>query len=971
MVVCNRCGNSNPLGTEICPKCGSGAEETLVSSGTLQGTFSATLQTSARQSPIRPTDEAQTLMPGAVIADRYQVIDTLGVGGMGSVYKVFDRRLTRAVALKTIHPELAATPLMMKRFKQEVLLAQKITHKNVVRIFDIGEDQGLNFITMDLIEGVSLKDLIRERGAFPPVEAVAMIREICRALEAAHGEGVIHRDLKPQNIMIDKSQRVVVMDFGIARSSESSGATQTGALLGTPDYMSPEQARMEDVDARSDIFALGLIFYELLSGKLPFTGKTVVETLFIRTKERAIPPAEIQRNVPKGANDIVVKCLEPEPANRYQSVSEILQDLEAFDPTKRVGAGVLVKSRLKKHREWIALAALAVILAVGGFFLRNRFAPVPVAAHDNVTVVIADFANHTGDTLFDNALEPVVKSGLEQATFISAFDHRQAVSLDPKLGGKLDETAAQKIAFGQGIGFIVSGALDEQDSKYVVSIKATEAVTGKTLFSDEETAANKDEVLYAAGKLAVAVRVALGDDTNKRFANDTLSAISLAAVREYAKAMDALADAKHDVALNFFSSAAELDNNFGLAYAGMAVTSRNLHDYQKADQYMKEALQRIDSMTEREQMRTRAYYFRLSGDWYKCVDEYGKLIEKYPADVAAHNNLGICLTYVRRMADAIAEAGKARDILPKRPLYLNNLALYESYATQFKTAEDHAHEVQVLDAKYATGFVSLAFAQLGQGEPELARKTYESLVGIKPTVGKAGLADVALYEGRYKDAAQILEEASAADLTAGSKGRDLAAIKLAGLAYTRLMQGQKTQAASTAERALENSQTIAIRFLAGMVFAQGGKQPRAQAMIKSLASEPQPEPQAYAKIIEGELALQSRRAPEAIQLFGAANTLLNTWIGHFELGKAYLEAQQWVQADSEFSECLKRRGEAMALFLDENPTYGHFPLVFYYRGRAREGMKTGAFADDLKAYLKIREKAGEDLFIADAQKRVK
>src|SRR5678816_3034022 len=308
MVGCPQCGNPKPPGIEICPKCGAGAAETVMSAPTLQGNAPTMQGTSAptmrRTAPPRSTDEQHTPLPGDLLADRYEVIDTLGVGGMGAVFKVFDRRLTRVVALKTIHPELAATPMMMKRFKQEVLLAQKITHKNVVRIFDIGEDQGTTFITMDFIEGTSLKDIIVKRGPFPPMEAVAMIRDVCRALEAAHSEGVIHRDLKPQNIMIDTGGHVVVMDFGIARSAESSGGTQTGSLLGTPDYMSPEQARMEEVDARSDIFSLGLIFYELVTGKLAFKGETVVETMFKRTKERAVPPVEIDRRIPKDANDI-------------------------------------------------------------------------------------------------------------------------------------------------------------------------------------------------------------------------------------------------------------------------------------------------------------------------------------------------------------------------------------------------------------------------------------------------------------------------------------------------------------------------------------------------------------------------------------------------------------------------------------------------------------------------------------------
>src|SRR5499427_7333984 len=324
--------------------------------------------------------EISTLSPGTLLAERYEIVKTLGVGGMGAVYSAFDRKLTRIVALKTILPELGASPQALKRFKQEVLLAQSIVHKNVVRIFDMDEDAETNtkFITMDFIEGVDLKNLIQERGKLPPTEAAGVLRQVCRGLEAAHASGVVHRDLKPQNIMIEQDGHVVVMDFGIARSGESRGATQTGAFLGTPEYMSPEQAKTENVDARSDIFSIGLIFYQLLTGKLPFQGKTVLETMFKRTTERAIPPAEIDVTVPKSANDIVNKCLQMKRKQRYQSVTELLEDLENFDPTKKVGAAERAKARLRKaarYRNWAVAAALVLMTAaVVALMLRNRSA---------------------------------------------------------------------------------------------------------------------------------------------------------------------------------------------------------------------------------------------------------------------------------------------------------------------------------------------------------------------------------------------------------------------------------------------------------------------------------------------------------------------------------------------------------------------------------------------------------------------
>src|SRR5689334_9438272 len=222
------------------------ADRTLDSNRTVGAPGDGPTLVSAEQGP--------ELAPGTMLADRYHVVQLLGLGGMGAVYKAFDRKLTRIVALKTILPEMASTPTALKRFKQEVLLAQSIVHKNVVRIFDIGEDGATKFITMDFIEGVDLKSLVTERGKLPPTEASEIIRQVCHGLEAAHGAGVVHRDLKPQNIMIEKDGHVVVMDFGIAHSGQSRGVTQTGAFLGTPEYMSPEQARTENVDARSDIF---------------------------------------------------------------------------------------------------------------------------------------------------------------------------------------------------------------------------------------------------------------------------------------------------------------------------------------------------------------------------------------------------------------------------------------------------------------------------------------------------------------------------------------------------------------------------------------------------------------------------------------------------------------------------------------------------------------------------------------------
>ena len=243
--------------------------------------WSVAAQRSGASGPNAPVEE------GVILGERYEILKRLGEGGMGAVYKARDHELDRLVALKVIRPELAGHPDILRRFKQELILARQVTHKNVVRIFDLGSADGRKFITMDYIEGRDLKSILVERGKLPPAEVVPIFQQVCRGLEAAHVEGVVHRDLKPQNIMLDAAARVWLMDFGLARSMEMAGLTRTGVLMGTPDYMSPEQARAEKVDARSDLFSLGIIVYEMLTGELPFQADTLMAKLLQRVQQKA------------------------------------------------------------------------------------------------------------------------------------------------------------------------------------------------------------------------------------------------------------------------------------------------------------------------------------------------------------------------------------------------------------------------------------------------------------------------------------------------------------------------------------------------------------------------------------------------------------------------------------------------------------------------------------------------------------
>lgn len=327
-VECPVCRTSNPPGSFACVKCSSPFDLGEVTSPGVEGATGA----GVRRGPV----SGVALVTGDLLADRYEILKMLGEGGMGTVYKARDLEVDRIVALKVIRPELAGHPEILQRFKQELILSRKVTHRNVIRIFDLGIADDRKFITMDFVEGRDLKSTLVEHGKFTAEKACEIVRQICFGLEAAHNEGVVHRDLKPQNVMLDAQSRVYLMDFGLARSMEVVGMTRTGALVGTPAYMSPEQAKGEKADARTDLFALGVIFYELLTGTLPYQADSMMATLIKRTKELATPPIQVEPSVPPAINDIVMKCLQINPDLRYQHAEEILRDLSFAQPAQSV-----------------------------------------------------------------------------------------------------------------------------------------------------------------------------------------------------------------------------------------------------------------------------------------------------------------------------------------------------------------------------------------------------------------------------------------------------------------------------------------------------------------------------------------------------------------------------------------------------------------------------------------------------------
>src|SRR6266404_931923 len=509
----------------------------------------------------------ESFEPGTVLAGRYEIIALLGQGGMGAVYKAHDTELDRFVALKLIPPELARNPEILKRFKQQLLLARQVTHKNVIRIFDLGQADGFKFITMDFVEGQDLHRLLLEKGKFPPEQAARIMLQICRALEAAHAEGVIHRDLKPQNIMLDASGRILVMDFGIARSAYLPGMTQTGALIGTPEYMSPEQGRGEALTERSDLFSMGIIFYELLTGKSPYHSDTPLATLWKRMTEKVTPPVVLDPTLPQALSNIVVKALEIEPKNRFASAREMAQQLEVWLGPSAGGETIFLPApRIKPYWKW-ASAALGVLLVTSVIAFRLRGPAKPKAAHAPVSVLVADFTNHTGDPIFEDTLEPMFNVALEGASFINAYSRSTARNLAKKLphpSDKLDEESARLIGVSQGLSAVVTGSLTLRGDAYKLSVEALDARTGNSIATAEITARGKDELLRDIPKLAAPLRKALGDTTPvaaQLAVSGPFTAASLEVVHQYSLAMNQVYAGKTAEAYQSFSKAVELDPN--------------------------------------------------------------------------------------------------------------------------------------------------------------------------------------------------------------------------------------------------------------------------------------------------------------------------------------------------------------------------------------------------------------------------
>ncbi len=708
--------------------------------------------------------EAIVLQEGTVLAQRYEIVKVIGEGGMGSVYKAKDLELDRLVALKVIRPELARNTAIVDRFKQELRLSHQVTHKNVIRMYDLGESDGIKFITMEYIEGRDLRSMMYAKTKIAPEETVEILKQVCRALESAHSAGIIHRDLKPQNIMIDETGRILLMDFGLARKIADDGMTQTGALIGTMDYMSPEQALGKELDERSDIFALGLIFYELLTGKMPFKADSALASLIKRTQERAAPVSSHDPAIPPTLSGIVSKCLERDAALRYKTVAEVLADLEVWQG-KQAATSLAFNANLESAGVafkwiWLAGAVVIVLLAVGGFLLRNKlFAPSGHKTNSGPSLALAvmPFYNASGDPSLDwvgSSLSDMLSGDVGQSSEIRMVspDRLHQVLQDLHISGhsEVDVATLRRLAEFTNADTIIFGKYVKIGEKLRIDTTVMD-LAHDTRFQIQTNVAGEQQLLTAMDTLA--------GDVQKKLAStpEMLKDMQAHALRPSTNSVKALRD--YDVGLQLgrqginlaavkeFEDATTEDPNFALAFSKLAETYSNLGHDDQAESASRRAVELSDNLPAPEKYRIEASHARITKDLQKAITAYELLAKENPEDTDVQLALAGLFERVSNFTDA---RKRLASVLSRDPKYVG--ALLASGRVEIKAGNPQAglefltralnlaiqldNQEEKAAILQATG---IAYGSLNK--PEDALRNFQESLAIKKQIGdKRGLA---------------------------------------------------------------------------------------------------------------------------------------------------------------------------------------------------------------------------------------
>ena len=732
-IICPKCHHENPDDSLYCGKC-----TAHLRSPEFIG-ITKTLET-----------VIEGLAVGATFAGRYQILEELGKGGMGAVYKALDTQIKEEVAIKLIRPEVASNEETLERFSNELKLARKISHKNVCRMYHLEREGDTPYISMEYLEGQDLKDRMQKKEKLTPEETIEIAKQVCEGLAEAHRMGVVHRDLKPQNIMMDKGGQAKIMDFGIARSVEAAGVTATGVIIGTPDYISPEQAEGQDVDHRSDIYSLGVILYEMVTGTVPFKGDTALSVALKHKSQLPLDPRKFNPELSDDLNRLILICMEKDRERRYQTAKALLDDLRNIEeglplgtkirPRRVTFAQKLIHKKLLIPVLFVSLAVIATVI----WKLLPQGEAILVPKIEN-SVAIISFMNLSGDKdldIWSRGVPELLITNLENTGYFHVATWERMLDILKQMGKKDVETIDSDLGFELcrrgGIESLVTGTLTKAGDMFALDVRVLDAETKKL----RKSAGSRGEGVASIIKTQVddlSRAIAEGLSTNgekieqSQFQVAEISTASPEAYRLFIIGKEHFSSLDPEKAAEYFGKAIQIDPEFAAAYNGLGSAyflSGKLNEGLKA---LTKAMEFSGHASEKDRLFIeQSYAWWVENDFKKSKTIVEEIVKKYPDDKQGHFHLGYALEQQGRFADAVREYQEVLRLDPNSGPAFNWLGLAYAESGEFEKAVEALKKHIALTPGEPNPWDSLGLAYVKMGKVDEAIASYKEAIKIKP-----------------------------------------------------------------------------------------------------------------------------------------------------------------------------------------------------------------------------------------------
>jgi eukaryotic-like serine/threonine-protein kinase len=761
-MICSHCHTPNPTDAEVCSRCGSGLDI-----GADVG-LGATLEVS----------QSASVNTGTDFGPRYHVESLLGSGGMGKVYKARDRELDRTVAIKVLRPDLMTDPMALQRFKHELLLASSISHPNILRIHDLGEYNAVKFISMAYVDGGDLTQVLRKEGRLPLERVLNIMRQLAAALAAAHGVNVVHRDLKPQNILLDRNDHVYVSDFGIAKTleSERTSVTRTGAVLGTPMYMSPEQVEGKPVDHRSDLYTFGLIFYEMLTGILPFSGDSTFQLMYQRVHQIPKRPELVIPDLPLYLSRICLKCLEKEPAKRYQSANEILVDLEFKHAPTHTRTVQITVPLISKKISLISASAVVVLLAVllaippvRDFLFRRRPAEptsgIPSLKEGKFVAVLPM------RILGDQGSLGYVADGLVEALSAKLFQlHDMHTASVSEVQKARPSKSLKEVAQQLGVNLVVSGTIQGSGDKLRIVASLDDVAAGRRVWTQEFSGVQQDlltleDQIYGGVVEALALKLT-SEESARATPHPTENIEAYDLYLKGRSTMRVQQDVKNvQSAIDYYEQALRKDSGFALAYTGVADASLVMY-HEKKDSFWSQKALAAAQQAERLGDNLPEVHFSLgsvyiaTGKSAEAIAELRRALQLAPNSDEGYRRLGAAYQVNGRRDEAIQALQKAVEVNPY--YWVNHNALGSAYAQMGENEKALAcfRRVTELEPDNQRGYANIGAIYFQEGKYNECIPAFQKALRLQPNFATySNMGTAYFYLKRYDDAVKMFEKA--------------------------------------------------------------------------------------------------------------------------------------------------------------------------------------------------------------------